>query len=581
MNDPNSPEAWDEIWTREGADTRRTYPSLYPRIVELVPKGADVIELGCGVGVLATMLRMSKGCEVVGFDHSPVAVELFRQQPARAELLDLRYSSHRGWLVFDLLASRPGAVVVATEVLEHLDDHSLHKVLSCIPKGAACLFSVPNNRLGPDEEPQHQRKYTALEFKRLLARYWPPACFRIECVGDYLLAVVAAEPRKVRISVTMPARNEARDIERTLRSFMAVADEMVIGIDPRSTDATRAICEQYADTVFTLASPRGPAGAEVPSDDGVHFSWIRNQCIERCTFDWIFMSEAHERLDLSSIPAVLSIGDVPLDVGVLAVVRESDTTQWLFPWLFRRTPEIRFSNPVHNVLVHPDSVKTADAPQIRTIHQRHEDNSKARAEQRKGQNREVFARKVDVDPTDARSWFYLANEHRAVGDSEDAIRCYEEYLDNSKFGPERYQAILFMAQCYAHQDDLDDARYWLFKAAVEDWSRNEHLVFLGDLAARQGRHEEALVWYRQAASWGSDVPLSPMFVDKAYYPLVPHQKLAQTYAELGDAKSALEHIGRVEHLLHDFPPYVATQAVWDNLHENKQACQMMLSSAVR
>ncbi len=40
------------------------------RILGLVPKGASVLDIGCGTGELAMLLRRTKGCPVVGVDLS-------------------------------------------------------------------------------------------------------------------------------------------------------------------------------------------------------------------------------------------------------------------------------------------------------------------------------------------------------------------------------------------------------------------------------------------------------------------------------------------------------------------------------
>jgi len=294
----NARDLWDGIWKREGEDSWRQHAleRVYKRITKLLSKGTGrgltygpVYDVGGGAGLLAAQIA-AKGLWTVVWDHSESALRI--AQDAGIETLNVDLEAEANPPRFLVAESHPA--VVATEVLEHLSDRARRRLLAAASEEAGCaIFSVPNNRLGPDEEPQHTIKWTALEFLTLLREFWGKRC-RVEVMGPFLLGVCGdLADKPYTLSVTFPARDEAADIEATLASFRGIADEMVIGIDYRTKDNTEEIARRYAEKVFIIDDPQGPPDDQAPQ---VHFSHCRNRCIRECSGDWIFMTEAHERL---------------------------------------------------------------------------------------------------------------------------------------------------------------------------------------------------------------------------------------------------------------------------------------------
>lgn len=88
------------------------------------------------------------------------------------------------------------------------------------------------------------------------------------------------------LSVAMIVKNEESNLRRCLESVKNVADELVI-VDTGSTDATISIAKEYTDKVF-----------EHPWENS--FAIARNQSIQYCTGDWIFIMDADEELPLET-----------------------------------------------------------------------------------------------------------------------------------------------------------------------------------------------------------------------------------------------------------------------------------------
>lgn len=579
VKEENSAEKWNELWAAEGEESWRkgAMAGVYARIIELLPRGIPVIDIGGGRGFFAELLRESGASWVEVWEHNPAAIAACLEKGITARYADLEDAANEemsanGTYVAGSMLVR--GALVATEVLEHLTDRALENILArAAQRPEPCFFSVPNDRLGPDEEPQHARKWTALEFKRFLQRYFKHV--RVEVLGPkatprdqpaFLLGICNM-PKKTELSMCMPVRDEAADIELVLASFMGFVDEMVIGVDPRTEDNTRELAEKYADVVFDLTELRGPPEEQVP-EGGFHFAHARNQCMDRCTRKWIFMTEGHERLwkgadTLLVLEEMLALNE-SAQAQVVQVVRTGNRVprlqMWLFPWLCRNRPEIRYRRSTHNSLDYPDGFLTVTLAQVHTRHEREHAREKERRGQRKVQNR-VELMEDWLEHGNEWSLHYLGAEWREW-DHERAVRYLMEYLAVGKNGALRYHTRLVLAKELMRHKRLKEARAVLHGATADDWVRAEHWVFLGDIAFDSGAYEEALTYYQYAATRLGEPPLTTWWIDLAMYTWLPPQRLAMTCAAIGQFPKALHWatIVRTEYEKAEAPEAMAAEA---------------------
>jgi len=397
-----------------------------------------------------------------------------------------------------------------------------------------------------------------MSFKRDLKKHFEHV--RVEVLGPFLLGVCGF-PKAFTLSVTMPCRDESAGLEATLASFRGVADEIVIGIDPRTVDNTREIAEKYADVVFDIKDPEGPKGDEAP-DTGVHFGWIRNQCMDKCTSDWIFMTEGHERL-ISGWETLLTLDTcIHPAVKVGLVLRTGNDQQWGFPWLCKNDPKIRYKRKTHNELDWPDGYYVVNLPTVRTLHDRVHDLELARAAQRKTQNRLTLLEDWK-DNKNTNSLHYLGAEWREH-DPEKAMRYMEEYLAlPRKNGAQHYHTRLLLTKSLARKAEelakkgepykvvTARAREVLMGCVADDWSRTEHWIWLGDLAFNDKKFEEALQFYLYAGTRVGEPPFTMWWVDLSCYSWLPAQRLAMCFGELGRLKDSLYWARKVLELLPD------------------------------
>ena len=367
----NRADLWDSLWNKEGDDTWRTQAleRIYQRIADLLKriprisenksKDNSVVDIGGGRGILAA--KIADECALISsdnitvVDHSEVALSAASQKSIRTLNVDLEKFAFS-------LATLPNAdLYVSTECFEHLSERARDSILDFISSNChSALISVPNNRLGPEEEPQHTIKFNAMSFKETLERHFEYV--RVEVFGPFLLGVCGTIAKKgFTLSATLPVRDEGKDLEPVIASLRGIADQLVVGIDPRTKDDTWKVAELYADKVFYLKDPMGPPNKheiedcpicdgkckEYMGENGVNFGWIRNQCINQCTGEWIFMTEGHERL-VSGFDALLNLDlIVPEQARVGFVLRQGNGQQWGFPWLFKNADDIYFNHITH------------------------------------------------------------------------------------------------------------------------------------------------------------------------------------------------------------------------------------------
>lgn len=566
----NAADLWDGLWQDKGQETwrKQALSQVYTRIGRLIPKDARAVDLGGGTGVLAKKLKDTKDCHVTVVDHSAEAIKQCHEKGLLSAQQFMFEAGNEGELSSLIDTDLSEWFFISTEMLEHLTEGTRGGLLRLAAKSAGAFLSVPNDRLGPDEEPQHTIKWNAISFKKYLLGFFEYV--RIEAMGPFLLAVCGPPAKKnFKLSVTLPVRDEAEDLEATLASFRAVADEIVVGVDPRTVDNTREVAAKYAEVVFDLVDPEGPEGEKVPAG-GVHFSHMRNQCIERCSSEWIFMTEGHERLQTGTDTLICLDKVMPKAAKVGFVLRQGTGQQWGFPWLFRNESKIRFTRPTHNVLDYPPGTYAVQLPEVRTMHERHPDRGAARVEQRKVQNRLSLLEDWMVNENE-NSLFYLGSEWRSW-DEDRATRYLEEYIAlPTKNGPMRYHTRLILAKLYAKKKDLKSAREILVGAAGDDWSRTEHWIWLGDIAYNEGRYEEALQFYQYAGVRAGEPPFSFWWVDLSCYSYLPAQRLAMVFTDLGRLTDALHWAQRVTELLPDNAPAEIFEEAETNIGILKEA----------
>jgi glycosyltransferase involved in cell wall biosynthesis len=342
------------------------------------------------------------------------------------------------------------------------------------------------------------------------------------------------------ISMCFPAWNEAETIQDVIESFLPIADEIIIGIDKKTTDQSREIAAAYADQMHEFTWEKS-------------FAKARNFVMNKCTGDWIFMTEGHEYLHESSIPTLRTLNSLPKDVTFVKVRRYIDYKKHSeFPWICRNNRGAHYINDSHNAVISNIAANnlTISLPDIKTIHDRSEEKDAVRKEQRRFMNRTNLLKAVADNPKDARSMFYLANEYYDYKEYSKAIEWYKRYLCHSYWPDEKYQAKVFLGRCYAEINNIKDSIETFLSCFLEPVPRNDHMIYISDLIAQE--NPSAALYYLKMACT-VDEPNSPMWIDPLFYRQIPLQRLCVLYCELGMLTEALECAEKIKKLYPDTP----------------------------
>jgi len=146
----NTPQYWDGVWNSD--ELHRAYHELFQAILDRIPQHARVIDVGCGNGRLAKLVRQERGAQVTCLDFSALVLG--------------RLAADGFDTIVSALPAIPAPdasfdVAVSTEVFEHLDDprKTLRQMARVVRPGGMVIFSVPNDALLPHEELEHQSSF--------------------------------------------------------------------------------------------------------------------------------------------------------------------------------------------------------------------------------------------------------------------------------------------------------------------------------------------------------------------------------------------------------------------------------------
>jgi 2-polyprenyl-3-methyl-5-hydroxy-6-metoxy-1,4-benzoquinol methylase len=161
----NTKKYWDTTWEKEILQLSefRDMENLYSKIVNSVPGGSAVLDVGCGMGILMNMLQKIKHCEVFGIDISERAISSLSENGMSGiakKIPPIPFDSES----FD--------AVVSTELLEHVEKpfKVIEEIFRVTKKAGICFLSVPHNSMHPYQEREHLHSFTKENLNKLIRK---------------------------------------------------------------------------------------------------------------------------------------------------------------------------------------------------------------------------------------------------------------------------------------------------------------------------------------------------------------------------------------------------------------------------
>ncbi|OPY11330.1 MAG: SPBc2 prophage-derived glycosyltransferase SunS [Syntrophus sp. PtaB.Bin001] len=252
--------------------------------------------------------------------------------------------------------------------------------------------------------------------------------------------------KKDSLSLCMIVKNEEKHLIKCLKSVRDVVDEMIV-VDTGSTDKTIDIARIFGAKIF-----------EFPWTGD--FSAARNHSLDQATGDWILILDADEVIsecDLNELKALThKRNSQPTAYSIVTrnYTRNVSVIGWTpnrgqYPeeagagWaasakvrLFKRRKDIRFSNPVHELL--EDSLKKANIPISHcnvVVH--HYGKLNMDLDSEKGKDYYLLGKmKYENDPTNVRYINELAKQAHVLGKYEEAIDLWIKLLSLIEADPQ-------------------------------------------------------------------------------------------------------------------------------------------------
>ncbi|MCH8929222.1 MAG: glycosyltransferase [Candidatus Marinimicrobia bacterium] len=354
--------------------------------------------------------------------------------------------------------------------------------------------------------------------------------------------------KKPTISLCMIVRDEAETLRSAIECVKPFCDEIVIGIDSRSSDESESIASEYADLLYKFKWNGS-------------FSDARNQSISKCTKEWLLIWDAHEFMSAENVEKIREkmwsvVAESCPAIGFKLIME--DGAVGMQTRLMKNGIGWEYSGKVHNQLNSSQIDPKGNSMGFRDIvieHRPTKSNRKRRKKERYAQISRDMGSVLKKNPKDIRSAFYLASIAHERGNYKKAIRLYQKYLKNSKDatdGVERYLVTWQMGRCRMALDEPMKAKQIFHDCLI---MRNEiplAYVSLGEIAAKEARGieenlpdnaagkeddrlnrkwSEAEEQYKQAIALAEDNPMpdSTVFYPGAFYSWLPVWNLGKLY----------------------------------------------------
>ena len=283
-----------------------------------------VLDYGCAHGHYTIPLsQMFPHWEFVGVDISTRAVAAATRWAKEDEISNVEFrQGAQDYLNQDNLGTFD--IVLAGEVLEHVPDYG--KLLSLftglLGKDGSLVISTPTGRWehsGTEafrSAREHLHHFERGDIEDICAGHpheivHAPASHDKSgfALGSYVWCVTPRPnlplwkvnyTRKLRayaprqsISACMIVKNGEHTLRKSVESFIDWVDELVICIDPTSSDRTEAVCEQIEADYSNRAVVFGRAEKSAVRDG---FDEARNEAIGKASGDWILWLDADEEI---------------------------------------------------------------------------------------------------------------------------------------------------------------------------------------------------------------------------------------------------------------------------------------------
>lgn len=328
----NTASYWDRIWSIEGENTWRKYPLTFKRVASYIEPKETVLDVGCGIGIFLNMMRPH--CkEVAGLDISPVAINTLESKGIKGKV---------GELPQICFPDKSFDVVVATEVVEHLDNPAMFLREAIRVARKKVIFSVPDNVLGYKEEIEHRQIFSKPILEEILRQFFDD--FQIENFSDTfptpnqtislptLLAICKVNPGGIKSAIKpiiskptiFPMQYNHSEYFNKLAKEAGLESranrDLVKSSSYQGVRIAMPILEGKMDLSqhFSLGLLKKPRGTVEMTQPRKAVDVARNFLSENLDKDWIFYYDADVNIPAETLVRLLK-WDLPVVTGLVVM----------------------------------------------------------------------------------------------------------------------------------------------------------------------------------------------------------------------------------------------------------------------
>ena len=343
-----------------------------------------------------------------------------------------------------------------------------------------------------------------------------------------------------KIAAALIAHNAEGKINDVLQSLKGQVDYIVVAIDPKTTDGTRAVCERHGAIVVDgldawevgFSAARDVSFAAVPSD--VEWTlWIDTDDVLKCD---VPLRRLVEAAPPDAVGIALPYAYFRDSFGNLTTVFDRER-------VMRMAAKPKWRGWLHEICeatLPGKMIRTYEKPEQSPIWIEH----KNRADDGKGDRNFHLLRKwLEAEPQSSRCMWYFGMQHFAANQWQDAAAWFEKAVEHHPGNHlEPWQALVYAAKAYRSLGQNDRSIGAANRAMMmfPDLADPYHEMSASYQAA--GDWLKAIWWHEQALN--KNQPGGPVMMNPLDYSFNPFVTIHTAYAMLGRFDEALAKIDR-------------------------------------
>lgn len=335
------------------------------------------------------------------------------------------------------------------------------------------------------------------------------------------------------ISACIIAYNSEGKIKDLLESLKDQVDEIIVGIDSKTTDKTEEVALSFGAITF-------------PFELNDNFAAARQQTFDKATAEWLLWIDTDDTLK----------SDVP--IRQIADEAAPDVSMIWFPYVYHRDEYgnvttifdrerliRRSAKPVWEGMLHETCHGTNPQMTGQFREQRAWVEQPNRTEDGKSERNLRILYKMIEDPSDHRARLYLAHQFFAATDWPEACKWYENFISLSSPGDvieEKWQAMIYLTKARRSMGDIEGSIRSANQALLMCPAYADSYYELAHSYAIKGDYQRAIHWHEEGLT--RKQPDRVMIQNPLDYTFNPFVNAHQAYYKLGHIEKAKEAVAK-------------------------------------